>query len=1099
MFPLEYINISIKRSSLKTSQLVTREIAQYRTMARLCVCLLALVMLASVKAATREYFIAAQDILWNYVPGGGQFKDRDGETFAETWTKSSADRIGPVYRKAAYFQYTDASFSEEIPKHPQLGLLGPLIRAEVGDMIVINFFNNATGNFSIHPHAVFYQKMNEGALYLDGTSGQDKKDDAVPPGKIVTQIWHVTENNSPTDSDPNCLPWAYHSHTDSVKDPAAGLLGVIVTCKKGVLDSYGARKDVDVDLPLVAFNWDENLSWYIDENIQRYCGDPARCVQLQQSADPAFVDSNRRRSLNGLQFSTMFGLQACAGSRVVFYNIGFGNEVDVHGIHFHGQDMKYQHTRGDTVSVYSATFVAAETTPQVPGDWLVTDVTENNERAGISAIFSVFDCDAAGYKKSETYGIVRRYFLTVEETTWNYAPSGKDLRTGQDLTGPSASASYMESDKGHSFYQYESPNYQAPSQSQYPGPSQIQLTYTKARFFQYTNGAFKYRVASPEHLGLVGPVLKAEVGDTLVVSLKNTIPFPVSFLPHGLRYDSSEEFIAGTSYPGGIVGQGEVHNYTFYVPTDLLDGSYLPCRNFLYSSTYDIAKDQNAGLVGVLLVCRKGYFSSKEYKPKEIFLLLSIIDESNSLYTKPNTSVPDLKAAINGYIFGNLPQLDVCTNENVIWYVMSVGSALDVHTLTFDGNTFDENGNNRDARYLTPGATAALSMNPDNPGRWMLYSHSNLARENGMFAFYNVKTCKSSYTSKDQSGYGKTRDYFVAADELLWDYAPLPRSIVTGEDLFNPNTEGHIFVRHDPYFIGKVHKKAVYREYTDDSFKLIKPGENRDILGPVMVAEVGDTIRVTFKNNARIPFSIHVHGLKTSQKDSGVNYGDATAVAPGQVYQYVWQVPERSGPGRNDPNCIPWVYYSSIDPLKDTNSGLLGGLVVCRKGILDSYSRRKDVDRELFTLFTVMNENDSWYLEENIKMFAPARIGTNYQNDPRFVESNKKHTINGRIYGNNQNLIMIYNQKVAWNVMGLGTEIDLHTVHFHGHTYVQSSIDHKDDVVQIFPGMAEVVEFIADDPGTWLFHCHVLDHIAAGMETYYTVFKPAAAQDSKAY
>ena len=30
-----------------------------------------------------------------------------------------------------------------------------------------------------------------------------------------------------------------------------------------------------------------------------------------------------------------------------------------------------------------------------------------------------------------------------------------------------------------------------------------------------------------------------------------------------------------------------------------------------------------------------------------------------------------------------------------------------------------------------------------------------------------------------------------------------------------------------------------------------------------------------------------------------------------------------------------------------------------------------------------------------------------------------------------------------------------------------------------------VADMVPDDPGTWLFHCHVNDHILAGMMTAY--------------
>ena len=59
--------------------------------------------------------------------------------------------------------------------------------------------------------------------------------------------------------------------------------------------------------------------------------------------------------------------------------------------------------------------------------------------------------------------------------------------------------------------------------------------------------------------------------------------------------------------------------------------------------------------------------------------------------------------------------------------------------------------------------------------------------------------------------------------------------------------------------------------------------------------------------------------------------------------------------------------------------------------------RPKDVDREVFELFSVMNENSSPYLGRNIRRFAkpPPRPG-----DEEFEESNLMHAINGYVFGN---------------------------------------------------------------------------------------------------
>jgi hypothetical protein len=37
----------------------------------------------------------------------------------------------------------------------------------------------------------------------------------------------------------------------------------------------------------------------------------------------------------------------------------------------------------------------------------------------------------------------------------------------------------------------------------------------------------------------------------------------------------------------------------------------------------------------------------------------------------------------------------------------------------------------------------------------------------------------------------------------------------------------------------------------------------------------------------------------------------------------------------------------------------------------------------------------------------------------------------------------------------------------------------------------KTVDMIADNPGTWMFHCHVEDHMEAGMMAVYTIYEPA--------
>ena len=51
---------------------------------------------------------------------------------------------------------------DEIAQPAWLGFLGPVLKAEVGDVILIHLKNFATRPYTIHPHGVFYEKDSEG-------------------------------------------------------------------------------------------------------------------------------------------------------------------------------------------------------------------------------------------------------------------------------------------------------------------------------------------------------------------------------------------------------------------------------------------------------------------------------------------------------------------------------------------------------------------------------------------------------------------------------------------------------------------------------------------------------------------------------------------------------------------------------------------------------------------------------------------------------------------------------------------------------------------------------------------------------------------------
>jgi FtsP/CotA-like multicopper oxidase with cupredoxin domain len=256
------------------------------------------------------------------------------------------------------------------------------------------------------------------------------------------------------------------------------------------------------------------------------------------------------------------------------------------------------------------------------------------------------------------------------------------------------------------------------------------------------------------------------------------------------------------------------------------------------------------------------------------------------------------------------------------------------------------------------------------------------------------------------------------------------------------------------------------------------------ILGPTIRAEVGDTIIVHFMNKLTTVdhnLTMHTHGVIYDKISEGAGRGQG--IPPGQNITYTWRVPSRSGPGPNDPSSIMWAYHSHIDNPEEFAAGLVGGIIITRKGSAKSPAdpRPSDVDRELFVMFAIYDENLSLYLDANVQANTPAA----QVDDPDFIESNLKHAINGYIFNNVPGLDMYPGERVRWYVVGFGDEADVHTPHWHGHTVLDYG--RRVDTLSLIPAQFKTVDMVPDSIGTWSFHCHVNGHHTDGMFTDYQV------------
>jgi FtsP/CotA-like multicopper oxidase with cupredoxin domain len=333
------------------------------------------------KPTVRIYYIAADDVMWNYAPGGRNLAGTPGP-------ENEAGDNPTTYRKAVYHEYTDETFATLKQRQPQwehLGILGPLIRAEVGDVIKVFFKNNTKFFCSMHPHGLAYGKDSEGALYSDNASPEAKKGDGVPPGQTYTYTWTVPERAGPGPGDSSSILWVYHSHFVEPRDMNTGLFGPILITKKGSSKADGTPKDVDREFIAAFAVFDETESWYFESNMMNR----RKYTQGLRSSDPAFRQRYLLYSINGFIEGNLPMLKMKKGERVRWYLFANSNEDDVHTPHWHGQTVLFNNMRTDMVHLEPMMMVQADMVPDNVGTWLLHCHVNDHIEGGMQALFTV--------------------------------------------------------------------------------------------------------------------------------------------------------------------------------------------------------------------------------------------------------------------------------------------------------------------------------------------------------------------------------------------------------------------------------------------------------------------------------------------------------------------------------------------------------------------------------------------------------------------------------------------------------------------------------------------------------------------------------------
>lgn len=257
-------------------------------------------------------------------------------------------------------------------------------------------------------------------------------------------------------------------------------------------------------------------------------------------------------------------------------------------------------------------------------------------------------------------------------------------------------------------------------------------------------------------------------------------------------------------------------------------------------------------------------------------------------------------------------------------------------------------------------------------------------------------------------------------------------------------------------------------------------GANQGIPGPVLRAEVGDTIRVHFRNHDHYyqwPHSIHPHGVFYDADNDGGWMADdpsrpGTAVPYGASHTYTWTCRSSSvGTWPYHDHSVPQTIAPAAASSAPSGAAAAHGPGVMEIGaelglfgviaVTDAHTPK--VDREFVLFLHDAYPTDIPSLTVHLNLFNG---GAYVDNTPTFTAK--------------------VGERVRWRIAALGKE--MHVFHLHGHRWRNPDSNQGWADSQILaPSTTCTIEYVEDNPGDWIYHCHVTDHMMGGMVGRYRV------------
>uniref|UniRef100_A0AAY4CL10 F5/8 type C domain-containing protein n=1 Tax=Denticeps clupeoides TaxID=299321 RepID=A0AAY4CL10_9TELE len=929
------------------------------------------------KPKLRVHYIAAEEMSWDYAPDvvkGSRLSTSD-------YLKKGPDRLGKVYKKVVYVEYTDKTFTKRKPaKSPSVRLMGPVLRAETEDKFQIIFKNLASRPFNIYPNGLTKDLKDLSSL-------------AIQPGQSFVYLWKLTPEDGPAEADPRCLTRLYQSAVDPERDLASGLIGPLIICKRGSLDSTGRVVTSDKEKHLIFAIFDENKSWYIDENIQKYSQDPNKV----NKTDPDFYNSNMMYSVNGLMFSNL-KFEACTGEVIFWHLATVGAESRFLSVYFTGNPFERDKVYDTVLTLFPMTGETVATEMETIGEVLINDFKSR----GMSVRYSVYSCER------ELSLVDREDYDELSDYIADNVPAVRGAR-GKNRT-------------------------------------------------------LAVRVCRKNHTSTENPTTRRPLCEIKHISVA-TDEDRDALSEGGIPQDILDELDAEMNGSPSERQRRSVEQELYRSDSEVIAGPKSPSANVDANiSKSDPAKSSNSTAYGKKSA--KHQTQAPYVKEKKASFFKNIVrtrEEGSGDRAQQNRSRRETFNKMK-HMMDDRKLLEPLSENDVL-----KDSSLEA----------DQMQESLDYAYVYPDKFASYPEFIDDPSN----SSGNQSGPGGAFSFeddeygagagndeaFNPRTTKTKF-----------RVYYIAAEEIVWDYGIKKPEMRLGMRKYLPE-----------------YKKVVFRAYqASDFLEPVNRGEINEhlgIMGPVLKAEVNDVLTVVFRNKASRPYSLHLQGIYDKYQGDGSQADEAPGkpVPPGEERVYNWRLSKRQGPSQKDFDCKAGAYYSDLNKEKDINSGLIGPLLICKTGTLDPRIQVQQGVQDFFLLFSVFDERKSWYLRENMDMFCtpPCEARTD---DAWFEISNKFSAINGYVAETLPGLAVAQYQTVRWHLLNMGSGGEFHAVHFHGLPFnVRKDQEHRRGIFNLYPGVFGTVEMRPTMLGTWLVECTIGEYQLSGMRAKLLVYNPS--------